>query len=134
MRKVGKERKREGEGGKGERVRGIRRRRVEALGFGEGRTDLILSSISDETFGVGEGDVGRSGSVSLVVGYTKRDEQRKEESAFEERRWWRRVDGWDELRSFSLLQWRMGLTDDLDSIVLPDSDAGVGGSEIDSDS
>jgi hypothetical protein len=52
--------------------------------------NLVLGSISDETLRVGEGDVGRGGAVSLVVG------------------------------------------DDLDTVVLPDSDAGVGGSEVNS--
>jgi hypothetical protein len=53
----------------------------------EGR--LVFGSISNETLSVGEGDVGRSCSVSLIVG------------------------------------------DDFDTIVLPDTDAGVGCSEID---
>jgi len=40
---------------------------------------LILSSISDESLGVGEGDVGRSSSVSLVVGCCGREEKEREE-------------------------------------------------------
>jgi len=53
--------------------------------------DLIFCGITNETLGVGEPDVRRRRSVTLVVG------------------------------------------DDLDAIVLPDTDARVRGSEIDSD-
>ena len=54
--------------------------------------DLVFGCISDESFVVIEGDIGRSGSVSLIIG------------------------------------------NDLNSVVLPDADTGVGGTEIDSDS
>ena len=53
--------------------------------------NLVFGGVADESFVVGEGDIGGSGSVALIVG------------------------------------------DDLDSIILPDTDAGVGGAEVDSD-
>ena len=53
--------------------------------------DLVLGGVANESLVVGEGDIGGSGSVTLIVG------------------------------------------DDLDSIILPDTDAGVGGAEVDSD-
>lgn len=53
--------------------------------------DLVLSGISDESFGIGEGDIRGCGTVALIVG------------------------------------------DDFDAVVLPDSDAGVGGAQVDSD-
>jgi len=53
--------------------------------------NLVLGGVADESFVVGESDIGGSGSVALIVG------------------------------------------DDLDSIILPDTDAGVGGAEVDSD-
>jgi hypothetical protein len=55
-------------------------------------SSLIFSSITDESFGLSECDIGWSGSVSLIVG------------------------------------------NDFDSVVLPDSNTGVSGTEIDSDS
>lgn len=50
--------------------------------------DLILGGVADQSLGIGEGDIGRSRPVALVVG------------------------------------------DDLDAVVLPDPNAGVGGAEI----
>jgi hypothetical protein len=68
----------------------------ESLGIEDGVVrvfgGLIFGSITDESFGFGEGDIRRSGSVTLIIG------------------------------------------DDFDSVILPDSDTRVGGSEIDSDS
>jgi len=52
---------------------------------------LVLGRVSDETLRFSEGDIGRGGSVSLVVG------------------------------------------DDFNTVVLPDTNTGVGGSEIDTD-
>lgn len=54
--------------------------------------DLVLGSITDQTLGVGEGNVGRGGPVTLII------------------------------------------SNDLNTVVLPDTNARVGGSEIDSDS
>jgi hypothetical protein len=54
--------------------------------------DLVLGSITDQTLGVGEGDIAGGGSVTLIVG------------------------------------------DDLHSVVLPHTDARVGGSKINSNS
>ena len=68
----------------------------ESLGVEDGvdgvPSSLVLSGITDESLLLSEGDVGRSGVVSLVVG------------------------------------------DDFDLVVLPNSNAGVGSSEINSDS
>ena len=54
--------------------------------------DLVLSSITNQTLGVGESNIGRSSPVTLVIG------------------------------------------NDLNTVMLPDTNARVGGSEIDSDS
>lgn len=54
--------------------------------------NLVLGSISDQPFVVSEGNIGGSGSVSLIIG------------------------------------------NDLNSIVLPDTDAGVGGTQINTNS